>query len=217
MVDHLANARQEELAKKARREWYQVRIQNIRDSVTAYDVLRRNGVDLNQVSDNQEEQFSCPFHGEDRKPSARVYPADGRSPSHAWCFVCQERWDVISLWQKFGGGMPFVQALSDMEQTYRLTVPDMPSEAAYTPGDYGATEELETFDNLYKSCENRLREARPAYKQLDAMNAYLAAGSLLDKLRYQIDHGKLPIPKGLGVLRQLLDKIGEKERSCPVG
>lgn len=115
------------LVHKIRRAWVSQRIEAIKSRVSAHEVLRRGGVDLRK-GDDEEEQFSCPFHGQDRRPSARVYPADANNLSHAWCFVCQERWDAITLWRKFNGGEDkhFTQVLAEIERAYGLETPELP-------------------------------------------------------------------------------------------
>jgi len=40
-----------------------------------------------------EAQMHCPFHGVDRKPSARYY----RATQSMFCWKCHKRWDVISF------------------------------------------------------------------------------------------------------------------------
>ena len=42
-----------------------------------------------------EVQFKCPFHGQDNKPSARLY----KETKSCWCWVCHKKWDVISFVQ----------------------------------------------------------------------------------------------------------------------
>jgi hypothetical protein len=153
----------------------------------------------------------------DRKPSARVYPADARSPSHAWCFVCQERWDAISIWRKFNGGddKSFSRAITEMERIYGIEPPPMPKDITFASSE--GNKDLDDFDALYESCEKRLRLARPAYQAMSDMNGFLVAGSILDKLRSQVDNCKLAPKAGAEVLRTLLDRIGEKVRACPEG
>lgn len=210
--DFEGEARQETASHEAWREWTRQRIENIHQHVTTHDVLRQGGVELSQGSSDDEEQFRCPFHGVDHKPSARVYPEDGRSKSHAWCFVCQERWDVISLWRRFHGGedKSFTRVLTEIEQEFSLTAPPMPSGAVSSSPK--VDEALEAFDNLYEACERRLRAAKPAYQQLDDMVGYLSAGQVLDKLRHQVDKRLMTPERGKKILRQLLDRVGAKER-----
>jgi len=147
-----------------------------------------------------------------------VYPADARSPSHAWCYVCQERWDVIALWQKFNGTEKFGQALIEIERTYHLETPEEP-EGGY----YGGGEEeekkpeggvsLEDFDTFHGVCERRLREAKPAFDML----SFLRLGSVLDRVGARVTTERVSPVEGVRILRQVLDKIGEKVRSCPGG
>ncbi|MCW4026127.1 MAG: CHC2 zinc finger domain-containing protein, partial [Candidatus Bathyarchaeota archaeon] len=39
-------------------------------------------------------QISCPFHGPDSAPSARVFPAS----NSMYCWACNKSWDVIDYW-----------------------------------------------------------------------------------------------------------------------
>jgi hypothetical protein len=186
--------------------WIQTRADTIREVVTAHDVLRRNGVRLKQTTADREEQFSCPFHGRDNKPSARVYPETVRGPSHVWCFVCQERWDVIGLWGKFAGAeLKFTRILGEMERAFGIIPPDRPAQK------YDLDEEdpeMLEVDVLFVTCEKRLRENREAFE----MKSHLLLGSVLDQLYLQIEEGKVSPGKAKGVLQKVLDKIGEKVR-----
>jgi hypothetical protein len=205
---------------EARKQWFQQRVEAIHNRVTAYDVLRHNGVDLKQNADDRAEQISCPFHGEDKDPSCRIYPSTGPDdPSHAWCFVCQEpNWDAIGLWRKFNGGLDncsFSQALAGLEKAFGLETPDAPA-GGYEEKEKRKTEEqeaLEAFKKLYLACERRLVSCKSAYRHLDDLTGYLAAGSALDKIRYRVEQ-KLWLPeRGVKSLEQLLDKISEKAGS----
>lgn len=210
---HEREAAREGDAERARLHWMKLRVDNIHRHVTVFDILRRNGVELKQVTDDQTEQFSCPFHGVDRKPSARVYPESPQSPSHAWCFVCQERWDAISLWRKFNAGedKPFSRILSEIEKFYQLTVPPIPKVAFADQEDDKAVA-LEDFERRIAAVERRLKQARPAYQ--DDMVAYLRISSVLDKLYHHILHKEEMAPaKGRRILAQIMDRIGEKERT----
>ncbi len=207
-------AAQEDAARKVWVEWLQRRVETINQKVSAHDVLRHGGVSLMTEG---EEQFSCPFHGADNKPSARVYPEDARSRSHAWCFVCQERWDVIALWKKFNpaDGKTFSRVLREIEQAFGITAPEMPSGASVRESTSDAS--LEAFDALYRAAESRLLGSREAYRHLDDMAGYLSAGQVLDKVRHHVDSRRMKPTRGEEILRQLLERIAVKVRSCPVG
>jgi len=217
--DHHKAAVAEDLAQKARRAWYRQRIEALHTKVTAFDVLRSSGVDLKQSGDSAPEQFSCPFHGQDTRPSARVYPEDADSKSHAWCFVCQERWDAISLWRKFNqlDDKPFGQALSSMERSYGLETPPIPSEAIFDEKVQQQDAMWEHFKALYEVCERRLCDSYPSFKYLEDRTGYLKLGSALDKLRHRAKNRSLDAVQAEALLRKVLAKIREKESQCPTG
>lgn len=205
--------RQELASKAAWFEWLKQRVDAIHDKVTAHDVLRNGGVELS--SNDGVEQFRCPFHGHDNKPSARVYPEDARTRSHAWCFVCQERWDILALWRKFNAAdeMPFSSVVASIEREYGLTPPEMPKEATIRAPK--SNHALEAFEKLYTACENRLRSSRDSYQRLGDMRGFLSAGAVLDKLYHKVGDGAMTPGQGEEVLRKLLDRIGAKVRSVP--
>jgi len=215
--DHHQEAAKEDAARQLWREWIRQRIENIHDQLNVYDVLRKVGVDLRQSGADEEEQFSCPFHGADNKPSARVYPSEGQNKSHAWCYVCQERWDAISVWQKaYGGGEgSFTRALLEIEQAFGIEAPVMPTEAVYRAE--VVDEDLEEFESLYDTCEALLKGARRAYHSLGDMVGFLSASQVLDKIRFRVNKKQTPPKRAVAVLRQLMSKIREKECQCPDG
>lgn len=202
-----------------RDEWYRQRIAAIHDRVTAYDVLRAIGVELRQSTDDRQEQFSCPFHGADNKPSARVYPEDTNSKSHAWCYVCQEpKWDVIGLWRKHTG-LAFGEALSSLERNFGLEAPPIPrgfSEAITRPPSEGE-QQLELFKKRFVAADRSLVARKKNYAQLNDMVGFLSACSILDKTKYRVDNHVWTPEKGLQVVETLLDRLRERMRKCPEG
>lgn len=211
---HVKEAQRLDTIQQARRQWMGERIENIHRSVSAFDVMLRHGVD---ISGGREEQFSCPFHGIDRRPSARIYPESPTSPSHAWCFKCQERWDAIALWKKFNSmeEMPFGQVLGQIEKAYALEVPVFPEDGVPESEPQEDTDLLE-YEMLRDVCERRLKDSRQAYHQADDMVGFLSASAILDKLAYRVQKKTLRPDKAALVLRQTLDRIGAKVRSAPV-
>lgn len=190
-------------------DWYKQRATTIRQRVSAYEILRRNGVRLKQVSDSRAEQIQCPFHGKDDKPSARVYPDSADRSSHVWCYVCQKSWDAIGLQMQFSGGIKFAQALGELERAYGIETPPMPQgveRVAVQQQDPA----LADFQRLHDVCESRLRYALQAYKALDDLTGYIQCGSILDKLLHRVTRRKLAPGPASQVLQQLLAKIGKK-------
>lgn len=208
--DYKREAEHEDAQRKALRAWIQLRIAGLHDRVSAYDVLRRYGVALRQSGDGREEQFSCPFHGRDQKPSAKVYPKSERSPSHAWCFVCQERWDSVELFRKFTDPtVPFLRTLAHMEHEFGITTPEPPRDVSFSTGE--VPQARVDLDRQFDLCEHRLKLAKG---QFDA-KGYLILGSVLDRLWTGLNKGGVSDAKARETLRKVLDKINEKVR-CPV-
>lgn len=209
--DFTREATREDDKREVWRRWIAQRVDTIHQNVTIYDVLHKNGVKFRYSE--REEQFSCPFHGKDTKPSARAYPASARRPSHVWCFVCNESWDAINLWKRFSGrdDIKFGALLREIENTYKIIPPETPSESA----DYEPEEDPQFIEvqHLLEVCEHRLRSAK---KQFD-MQSFLKIGVVLDRLRLQVTEQRVPLPKAKDVLTQVLDKIGKRVRACPEG
>jgi len=205
------------VADEAIKIWYDLRKKAIHEKVGVHDLLRSNGIKFRHTGD-REEQFSCPFHGKDEKPSARAWPSTPQSPSHVWCYVCRERWDVISLWKKYNGGdgKSFHRVLSEIEKHYGITPPPVP-EGAFKQAPSGTEQHKLDFERLYQACEGRLIAEREAYVRMDDMNGYLVAGSILDKAAYQITEGLLSYPDGIELMKKLMRKIGERIRRAPAG
>lgn len=199
----------EETARAAYKLWIKTRIETIRNQVTAHDVLRRHGIDLKYGG--RHEQISCPFHGKDTKPSARVYEETARSPSHVWCFVCQEHWDSISLWRKFNAFEgKFTALLRDIEQAYGILVPESPMEH-YAQYESEENYELDEVLDLIQICDRRLKKDRVAFD----MAGFNKLSVALDRVNYQVQEKKLPLLKAKNVLLSILEKIGAKVRACP--
>ena len=69
-------------------------VQNIRSSVTMRDLAAMYGYEVNRSG-----FIRCPFHGEDKHPSLKVYDGD----RGWWCFVCNEGGDIFDFVMKHDG------------------------------------------------------------------------------------------------------------------
>lgn len=206
MRDFYSEAAQEAKQSEAYRQWVRLRVAALRSKVGIGDVLARYGYPL-KYGGHKPEQLSCPFHGKDNKPSTRFYPSEGDKPAGVWCFVCQEKWDSITLFKKFEQlEESFTRTLTQMERTFGLETPDIPREAVFVAAESPLVREVE---QLFGVCERRLQGAKSRF----TMSGYLQVGSVLDRLKYQSTHGKRPPEDVLKVLQQVLSKIGEKERA----
>lgn len=207
-------AEREDSTRRIFREWIQQRIAKIHERVTIYDVLRHQGIDLDH--EDRAEQFSCPVHGKDTNPSARAYPASGSGPSHAWCFVCQERWDAISLWKRLYGGpeKKFTRILSEIEVNFGLDRVAFPEGLGSLSEEAAADAEEEGFEAFHKleaACENRLRNSKRAF----TLKSYTSSVSLLERVGTRVIDRRMGVDEGESRLRALLENIGKKVRECP--
>jgi hypothetical protein len=194
-------------------DWFNQRKEALTDKVSAHDVLRHFGVKLKFGGSDREEQIQCPFHN-DSNPSAKVYPANGRRPSHLYCFACRGHgWDIFDLWKLFQGNseMKFTQVLRGLEEAFGLEASDPP----YRVGDFdfdqaprGPSEEDLEVQRLLDVCERRLRDSKSSFK----LAGFLVVGQCLDRLHYRIEKGLLKATEAKTIARKILDKIGEKVR-----
>jgi hypothetical protein len=90
----------------------------IKQHVSLGELLRIDGRITNSL---EEEQFSCTFHGIDRKKSARYY----RATDTAYCWVCKEKWDAISYIQK-KEGTGFGETINHLVKEYSIDVSVLP-------------------------------------------------------------------------------------------
>lgn len=189
--------------------WVRSRADTLVSSVTAHDVLRHFNTPL-KLSDDQEEQISCPFHGQDRKPSARVYPPGGSSRSGVYCWVCQKRWDIFGLWKMFHGDdqMKFTEVVRGLEKAFGIIPPDMPSVAEYETIERGPSEREQRVLNLLEVCERRIAQAKPYF----TLKGFMTVGKLLDQMHYHMRHKSCELSEIEKRAQLVLDKIGEKIR-----
>lgn len=190
--------------------WFEQRVKAIHETVTVYDILRRNGISLRHTTDRVE-QIACPFHGKDEHPSARIYPGSPSAPAHIWCFVCRERWDAISLWKKYGGDetKKFHQVLSELEKAYGLKPPEI-SRSGFSQAETAADKDRSQFDSLLSMCEERLINVREDYATFGDMVGYLTVGSILDKVLFGVTEGRLSFRDGCALLTQLRQRIADR-------
>lgn len=196
----------EDLQRQRFKEWTKLRINQIHSRVTAHDVLRRNGYTLR--SNDGTEQISCPFHGRDNKPSARVFAADANGRTGVWCYVCNEQWDCISLWRKFTDWTgKFSGLLFDIEQAYGLERPENMPEISFEDDHDYVYDELR---HLVNACDRRLVSGKHAFD----MEGFLKLSVAIDRIRAQADARKIKPEQGNAILRTILEKIGAKVRAC---
>ncbi len=81
--------------------------EEIKDSTTMRDILQRYGL----PQPNRRGFIHCPFHGDDRHPSMKIYDQDYH------CFACGENGDIFSFVQRMED-IPFKEAFLSLGGTY---------------------------------------------------------------------------------------------------
>lgn len=89
-------------------------IKLINEKVKLGEILRQEGIITYQLN---EEQYSCKFHGNDIKKSARYY----KDTDTAYCWVCKEIWDTFSYIKK-KKGLSFSETIKYFIDTYKLNI-----------------------------------------------------------------------------------------------
>ncbi|MBD3261053.1 MAG: hypothetical protein GF334_05125 [Candidatus Altiarchaeales archaeon] len=90
----------------------------ILEHVTLKDILKDEGKILGEIS---EEQFSCSFHGADRKKSARYYEETDSS----YCWTCKKKWDLFAhIGQR--EALSFSETLRYLIKKYRIDTSKLP-------------------------------------------------------------------------------------------
>lgn len=126
-----------------------------------------------------EAQFQCPFHGKDKKPSARFY----KNTKSAWCWTCQKRWDLIGfVMEKEQAG--FISAIKILIDKYNIDTSSIPE----TPKlEYQKADEVYHSTIIEIGILNKLKDLR---KRKLLFEKYNVLCSLYLKIKYQFSLGK---------------------------
>jgi hypothetical protein len=90
------------------------KLQSVKASVSMVDLLKLHGISVSSVADTQ---ISCPFHGADIHPSARVFPATNT----IFCWTCHQMWDVVAAEMQFSG-TEFNEAVEFLALKFNVSV-----------------------------------------------------------------------------------------------
>lgn len=98
-------------------------LEKINAEVSIYDLFDSSDPPVSYLTKNKPCQISCPFHGKDTHPSARVYP-DSNSFR---CFYCSKSWTPVTFWAESNkyftdsGKLDISRAISDLEVRYNIS------------------------------------------------------------------------------------------------
>lgn len=178
------------MADTEHQKWIKDRSWAVRKAYNSYDCLHEFGFGETLVDTDTAVQMSCPFHGPDRRPSARYYPSSSRYSDYVRCYYCKENWDSVNLYMKFKG-LSFMDALKELERRFRIKIPKRPD--AEPIEDYVdrnlATYKSDAWGDVERNLvllNKKLLRVRDCVSLID----YIKYCRVLDKVRWDLDHMK---------------------------
>lgn len=109
----------EKIAGTGKRNWAAVK-QAVKDGVSIFEVAEHFGVKL---QGHRTQQLRCPFHGVDRKPSARIFS----ETDSFHCWACGRDGDQIWMAMEFLEE-PFGKAISYLAKVFEIEAPEATEE-----------------------------------------------------------------------------------------
>lgn len=168
-------------------EWTSRRVHAVRNAYSAFACMNEHGFGDMLVDITTSVQTICPFHGPDRNPSARFYPAgSGRSYDIVRCFKCKENWDCVNLYAKFKG-LRFMDALQDLERRFRIRIPKRPEATEFIePSERGSdyvSDKWNDVPRILSVLETKLSRMRDTAPLAD----YVRFCRVLDAIQWDLD------------------------------
>jgi len=99
-------------------------IERINEEVSIYDLFDIADPPVKYLTKVKPSQISCPFHGQDNRPSARVYP----DTNSFRCFFCSKSWNPVSFWAEDNqwfrddDKLDIGRAIEDLSSRYNITI-----------------------------------------------------------------------------------------------
>lgn len=96
----------------------------LKEQVSIYDLFDISDEPVSYQTKVKPSQISCPFHGKDAHPSARVYP----DTNTFRCFTCSKSWNVVTYWAEINkwftesGTLDIGRAIKDL--SFRFNIED---------------------------------------------------------------------------------------------
>ncbi|KKL45203.1 hypothetical protein LCGC14_2358010 [marine sediment metagenome] len=195
----------------AHKDWIRRRVEAVRSVYTAFDALTEHGHGEMIHDQDTASQLSCPVHGPDTRPSARYYPKMGGDHDYLHCYTCKIHADSLNLFMKFKG-LPFMEALKDLERRFRIRVPERPdSPELEEPLDRSSSSYVsaawQNVERVIPILERKLLRLRDTASMID----YVKFCRVLDAVQWDLDRndGK-PTPQMILILdrlRKMMDSV----------
>lgn len=185
------------------------RADRIREKVDLTELLERLGYAVHG-GDSSEQQFKCDLHGgEDRKPSARVYPL-----TKSWfCFGCGKPRDAVSTVMD-KNGLDARAACQLLEDWYDLPpLPWADDEGAAPVVTKDLVLEVFKATGTWEQAQKRCRVALQSVSNEHTfdMTVTFKLWAMFDKISWGTEHGTIAEDKALGLFSKLRAKVIEAE------
>lgn len=191
-------------------ERLKARAQRVNEECDLGELLRDYGYDV-YPDRSREQQFSCDLHGQDNKPSARLY-----GPTNStYCWVCQKSRDSVAyVMAKENVG--FREAIKLLERRLGLPALEWDEEDSRslleTPDQYiealandvGVSGYGDTKDRVYRLLQTTTQE-----RELP-LNSLLAFWQVFDRIDYLHHQQRWPDEKAKTALSKLKAKVLER-------
>lgn len=141
--------------------------QRIRDEVPIYDLFEIADPEVTYLTREKPCQIRCPFHGEDKHPSARAFP-DSNS---FHCFYCSKSWNPVTFWAEINNWftkndkLDIGRAIEDLERRFNLATTSKSWEKQF----YAARQDLGT-EREYTEDELDILKDYYAWRTAQAVN-----------------------------------------------
>ncbi len=186
----------------------------VQEKVDLGDVLQDYGAHfVYNPSKAEEVQLRCPFHGDDRKPSARYY----KDSQSMFCWVCHKRWDLFEFIMD-KEQTHFIHALKILVNKYKLDTSSIPDDPEFVQEKVKKSSQ-EDFDNALFGGEDILVDLTGQKSELSMMSKkirehrgelpfdkYRALNGAIGMVRYAISQG-LDSSLSVSKLRNKLQSI----------
>jgi DNA primase len=172
-------------------------------------VLEDYGYEVRVDAGDREQQYRCDLHGDDQKPSARVYP----QTNSTYCFACSQFRDVIQF-VRDKEGKSFSEACQILEDKYGLDPLPWTNDEE-TKKSPSTVEEIDQISRHKRSMEDEVLRVQTMLDNLTkdrdlGMDETLACWEAFDRILYGMETEKWTETQGKEALDKLRVKVMEK-------
>jgi DNA primase len=119
----------------------------------------------------EEVQYRCPFHGQDKKPSARLYKAT----KSCYCWFCRKKWDAISFIMD-KENLSYYESLKFIVDRFKLDTSSISNDPSFS---FKKPVKIIDEEISLKNIGNRIMDLKKKNMQFDKYRALVTAYFML--------------------------------------